>query len=78
MKGIIFAIICLSLAVSAFSVPIPPSPFAVSAKAAFAVRILDEDTGYGVEGLQVVGSQPSSKNIFGDLGYTLEVPQFLR
>ena len=54
-----------------FAVPIPPSPFAVSAKAALSIRIVEENTGEGVEGVSVACILPSSVNIFGDTGYTI-------
>ena len=54
-----------------FAVPIPPSPFAVSAKAALSIRIVEESTGDGVEGVSVACILPSSVNIFGDTGYTI-------
>ena len=54
-----------------FADPIPPSPIAISAKAAISARIVEENTDEGIEGVSVVGILPSSKNIFGDLGYTV-------
>lgn len=71
MKAIIGAIKSFIAIGSAFAVPIPPSPIAISAKAAFTVRIVDEETGDGMMGMMVVCPLPSSKNIFGDLGYTV-------
>lgn len=68
MKAIIGAVKSFIAIGSAFAVPIPPSPIAISAKAAFTVRIVDEETG---DGMMVVCPLPSSKNIFGDLGYTV-------
>ena len=71
MKTVIFAIQAVVVIGSAFAVPIPPSPIALSAKAAISARIVEENTGEGIEGVPVVGILPSSKNIFGDLGYTV-------
>lgn len=71
MKAVICAIKCFIVIGSAFSVPIPPSPIAISAKAAFTARVVDEETGDGIMGMMVVCPLPSSKNIFGDLGYTV-------
>ena len=69
MKVIINAIQYFVVIGSVFAVPIPPSPIALSAKAAISARIVEENTGEGIEGVPVVGILPSSKNIFGDLGY---------
>ena len=71
MKAIILAIQAAVVIGSAFAVPIPPSPIAISAKAAIAARIVEEDTGEGIEGVPVACILPSSKNIFGDMGYTV-------
>ena len=71
MKAIIFAIQSVVVIGSAFAVPIPPSPIAISARAAIAARIVEETTGEGIAGVPVVCILPSSKNIFGDLGYTV-------
>ena len=71
MKAIIFSILSVVVIGSAFAVPIPPSPIAISAKAAIAARIVEEETGEGIEGVPVACILPSSKNIFGDLGYTV-------
>ena len=71
MKAIIFAIQFAVVTGSAFAVPIPQSPIAVSAKAAIAARIVEEDTGEGIEGMPVACILPSSKNIFGDMSYTV-------
>ncbi len=71
MKTVIFAIQAVVVIGSAFAVPIPPSPIAISAKAAIAARIVEEETGEGIEGVPVACILPSSKNIFGDMGYTV-------
>lgn len=71
LKTVIFAIQFAVVIGSAFAVPIPPSPIAISAKAAIAARIVEEDTGEGIEGVPVACILPSSKNIFGDMGYTV-------
>ena len=71
MKTIIATVQHVIMIGCAFAVPIPPSPIAISAKAAIAARIVEETTGEGIAGVPVVGILPSSKNIFGDLGYTV-------
>lgn len=71
MKTVILAIQAVVVIGSAFAVPIPPSPIAISAKSAIAARIVEEDTGEGIEGVPVACIMPSSKNIFGDMGYTV-------
>ena len=71
MKTIIAAVQYLIVIGSALAAPIPPSPIAISAKAAIAARIVEENTGEGIEDVPVVCILPSSKNIFGDLGYTV-------
>ena len=71
MKAIILAILSAVVIGNAFAIPIPPSPLAISAKAAIAARIVEENTGEGIEGVPVACILPSSKNIFGDMGYTV-------
>ena len=71
MKAVSVTIQHVIMVGSALAVPIPQSPIAISAKAAISARIVEENTGDGIEGVPVVGILPSSKNIFGDLGYTV-------
>ena len=71
MKTIIATVQHVIMIGCAFAVPIPPSPIAISAKAAISARIVEENTGEGIEGVPVVCILPSSKNVFGDLGYTV-------
>lgn len=71
MKAIAFTIQSVAVMGSAFSVPIPTSPVSISAKAAVVARIVEEDTGEGIAGLPVVCILPSSKNLLGDIRYTV-------
>lgn len=70
MKAFAFIMQAVVLIGRASAVPTPPSPIAISAKAAVAARIVEEDTGEGIEGVPVVCILPTSKSILGDMGYT--------